>query len=162
MKGQSSESSVNQYVKVRSFLTATLLMIALSTHAVFEGIALGLTNDESGTVNIIVALLCHKAQASMSLGLALSKHFPEADTRAAIILMAFGLATPIGIGIGLYINANNSILEITLSSFAAGTFLYIAASEVVVEEFTILGSRWLKLLFFTLGAGVITAMWTIQ
>ena len=116
-------------------------MIALSTHAVFEGIALGLTNDESGTVNIIVALLCHKAQASMSLGLALSKHFPEADTRAAIILMAFGLATPIGIGIGLYINANNSILEITLSSFAAGTFLYIAASEVVVEEFTILGSR---------------------
>ncbi len=44
------------------------------------------------------------------------------------------------------------MLEVTLQSIAAGTFLYLAASDAVVEAFTILGSRWMKLLFFLIGA----------
>jgi zinc transporter ZupT len=36
------------------------------------------------------------------------------------------------------------MVEIIFSSFAAGTFIYIAASEVIVEEFSMPGSKkWL-------------------
>lgn len=55
------------------------------------------------------------------------------------------------------------MIEIIFSSFAGGTFIYIAASEVIVEEFSVLGhNKWYKLLSFLLGALIITAMWLIE
>lgn len=74
----------------------------------------------------------------------------------------FSLATPLGIGLGLAISTANNMMEIVFNSFAAGTFIYIAASEVVVEEFSLTGNRWLKLCFFGIGASVITSMWFIE
>ena len=97
----------------------------------------------------------------MSLGVSLSNKFAALDSRATVILMINCMATPFGIIIGLLLKENNAMLEVTLQSLAAGTFLYIAASDVVVEEFTILGSRWVKLLFFIIGAVIIAAMTVI-
>ena len=55
------------------------------------------------------------------------------------------------------------MIEIVFSSFAGGTFIYIAASEVIVEEFAVGGkNRWLKMLTFLLGAAVITLMWLLE
>jgi zinc transporter ZupT len=56
-------------------MMSVVLLVALSTHAVFEGIALGLTGDMASTINIILGLMFHKAPASMSLGISLSKNF---------------------------------------------------------------------------------------
>lgn len=42
----------------------------------------------------------------------------------------FSFATPVGIAIGMLIQGANVMVEILFSSFAAGTFIYIAASEV--------------------------------
>jgi zinc transporter ZupT len=58
-----------------AYLNALVLLIALSTHAIFEGIALGLTDELSSTINIMLGLLFHKGPAAMSLGIALSKRF---------------------------------------------------------------------------------------
>lgn len=54
------------------------------------------------------------------------------------------------------------IYEIVFSSIAAGSFVYIACSEVVVEEFSIPGNRYWKLLAFLLGATVITLLWFLD
>ena len=54
------------------------------------------------------------------------------------------------------------MVEIIFSALAAGTFVYISASEVIVEEFSIMGGKWLKMLFFTLGAAIITCMWLLE
>jgi solute carrier family 39 (zinc transporter), member 1/2/3 len=78
------------------------------------------------------------------------------------LLLVFALATPLGIGLGLAISTANNLVEIIFNSFAAGTFIYIAASEVVVEEFSLTGNRWLKMGFFVLGATTITMMWIIE
>ena len=148
-----------------SYLNALVLLIALSTHAVFEGIALGLTDDLSATINIMLGLLFHKGPASMSLGIALSKRFNNdaADRRrATFLVITFALATPIGIALGLALSTTDNMIEIIFNSFAGGTFIYIAASEVVVEEFSIMGGRWIKMLFFSLGAAIITSMWIIE
>jgi len=37
-------------------------------------------------------------------------------------------------------------------SVAGGTFIYIAASEVVVEEFAVSNYKWTKFFFFLCGA----------
>lgn len=44
-----------------------ILMIALSMHSVFEGIATGMTKDIGGLTNFVIAILLHKWAASMSL-----------------------------------------------------------------------------------------------
>lgn len=126
-------------------LSSFVLLIALSTHAIFEGIALGLTKDLSSTINIMIALIIHKTAASMSLGISISKNFSEEDnSKGMLLLISFALATPIGIALGLVLQDGNEMVEIIFSSFAGGTFIYIAASEVIVEEFSIPGrKKWL-------------------
>ena len=119
-------------------LQSFVLLIALSMHAIFEGIALGLTNDFSATLNIMIALLLHKPAASLSLGASLTKSFKtDNDVKKGILLLSlFALATPIGIILGMALQRGSDMVEIVFNSFAGGTFLYIAASEVIVEEFS--------------------------
>lgn len=145
-------------------LQSFVLLIALSTHAIFEGIALGLTKDLAASMNIMFALIIHKTAASMSLGISISKNFQEEDTNKGLMLLfCFALATPIGIAIGLLLQDTNNMVEIVFSSFAGGTFIYIAASEVIVEEFSIPGrKKWLQMIMFLLGATLITCMWFLE
>lgn len=76
-----------------------------------------------------------------------------------MILMAiFSMATPVGVLVGLKIHGANEFINIIFSSLAGGTFLYIAASEVVVEEFSVNIKKWTKLLFFFVGAMFITVL----
>lgn len=130
----------------------------------FEGIALGLANEISATINILLGLLIHKSPEAISLGISLSKNFKEpAEKRKAVkLLLIFSLAAPIGIGIGMALRRANDMVEIIFSSFAGGTFIYIAASEVIVEEFSSSHNKWYKMLTFLLGAIIITLMWLIE
>jgi zinc transporter 1/2/3 len=87
------------------FFKSFVLMIALSTHAIFEGIALGLTGEFTTVINIMLGLLCHKGPAAMSLGIAMSKQFKkdEEKRKAINLVILFALATPFGIGLGMLI-----------------------------------------------------------
>lgn len=107
-------------------------------HAIFEGVALGLTNEISSTLNIMLALSLHKPAAAMSLGISVTKNFSDPNDRAKgmMLLLIFAFATPIGIMIGIFLSGTNVILEVIMNSIAGGTFIYIAASEVIVEEFS--------------------------
>ena len=84
-------------------LSSLVLVLALSMHAVFEGIALGLTKDFSATLNIMIGLLCHKVAASMSLGSSITKNFIDNDEKkkGIFLLVIFAVATPCGIILGL-------------------------------------------------------------
>lgn len=84
-------------------LQSVVLMLALTMHAVFEGIALGLTNEFSATVNIMIALALHKPAAAMSLGVSITKNFVEKneEKKGILLLTIFAVATPIGILIGM-------------------------------------------------------------
>ena len=84
-------------------LQSFVLLIALSMHAIFEGIALGLSKEFSATLNIMLALILHKPAASFSLGVSITKSFKsENDVKKGILLLSlFALATPIGIMLGM-------------------------------------------------------------
>ena len=143
-----------------------MLVLALSMHAVFEGIALGLTKDFSATLNIMLALLCHKVAASMSLGSSITKNFIENDEKrkGIFLLVIFAVATPAGIMIGLILHEMGTVMiEVFFNSFAGGTFIYIAASEVIVEEFSMPGRyKWVQYFAFLCGIAIITALWLLE
>ena len=54
------------------------------------------------------------------------------------------------------------LVNIIFSSLAGGTFLYISASEVVVEEFSIPKNKWIKMIGFILGAVIITFVISVE
>ena len=82
-------------------MTPFVLLIGLGTHAVFEGIALGLTKEFRDTIFFALAIFLHKGAAGLALGIAMGKAFPSRDKFVMIMLGVFSIFTPLGIGIGL-------------------------------------------------------------
>jgi len=54
------------------------------------------------------------------------------------------------------------MMEIVFSCLAAGTFLYISCSEVIIEEFSNPENKYLKLFFYLLGFGIIFSLAFIE
>ena len=84
-----------------SNMTPFVLMIALSVHALFEGLALGLCKNFKDTLNIVIAIGIHKAAAASSLGISLVKTFPDDFRFVRWLIFTFSLASPIGVAIGM-------------------------------------------------------------
>ena len=53
---------------------------------------------------------------------------------------------------GILLGTAPDIVGIVFMSLAGGSFIYVACSELIVEEFSTPGKKWLKLLAFCLGA----------
>ena len=70
-------------------LTPVVLMIALSTHATFEGIAVGLVHDLSDLWTFVIAIGLHKWAAAMSLGISMNKNFKDEKSTIYILLLIF-------------------------------------------------------------------------
>ena len=82
-------------------MTPFILMIALSVHSVFEGLAVGLATDMKTCVNMVIAIVVHKEAAGLSLGISLVKTFPDNFRLCRQCVCIFAIATPIGVGIGM-------------------------------------------------------------
>ena len=108
---------------------------------------------------MVAAIVIHKGTAALALGISLVKTFPNDFRLCRILIFIFSLATPLGIGIGMLVADSGDVTTVIFNSLAAGSFVYIACSEVIVEEFSIPGNRFIKLLVFLLGAGIITCLW---
>lgn len=52
----------------------------------------------------------------------------------------------------------DGIIEIIFASIAAGTFIYISCSEVIIDEFSDKENKVWKLAFYVLGAGIIFSL----
>jgi solute carrier family 39 (zinc transporter), member 1/2/3 len=135
-------------------LTPFVLMIALSMHSVFEGIAFGLMKDMSSALNLMFSILIHKFAEAMSISVALQRSFSDFRQLLKFIIL-FALATPVGTSLGLILSEAPELVNIIFVSLSGGTFIYVSCSELTVEEFSMPGNRWLKLLFFILGAVLI-------
>ncbi len=143
-------------------MTPYILMLALSVHSVFEGIATGLAKSEQDVLNMAIAILIHKGAAGSSLGISLVKTFPNNFRLARQLAFVFALATPLGVALGMIVANAGDVWEVIFNSIAAGSFLYIACTEVIVEEFSIPGNRYWKLLAFLIGAAIITCLWFLD
>ena len=135
-----------------------VLMLALSIHSLTEGVALGLQTGTRDIVLLLSAILSHKWAESFALG---SSFVATGAPRhvALRFLATFASSTPVGILLGWY--AHSYLPPSTSAVFkalSAGTFLYIGASEVVVEEFVQGKQYWIKWVWFTAGLFVMYAL----
>ncbi|EFN62665.1 Zinc transporter ZIP2 [Camponotus floridanus] len=128
-------SEGHQNTSIQGLLT----VLALSFHAIFEGLAVGLEPSISSVVYLAAAIATHKLVISFCVGMEL--YVAGASTRATLgYLSIFSMVTPIGIGIGLALghlkndSENLGTTPTILQGMAAGTLLYVVFFEVLARE----------------------------
>jgi zinc transporter 1/2/3 len=142
--------NMNTITNEKNKLTPYVLLIALSLHGIFEGIALGVINNNSEGIILFVAILAHKWAESFALGI--SFYNAGIQTRIFIeMLIIFTFFTPVGILIGMYFSKSGLLMEGIMLSISSGTFVYVSTSEIIVEEFSSKGSKYLKFFIYLIG-----------
>jgi zinc transporter 1/2/3 len=74
------------------------------------------------------------------------------------LIVLFSLFTPIGITLGILVNGQSPIVEGLFLALSTGTFIYVACSEVIVEEFAITKYKYIKYIVYILGAIFVGAL----
>ncbi|XP_017050186.1 zinc transporter ZIP1 [Drosophila ficusphila] len=114
------------------------IILALSLHELFEGMAIGLEMSVSTVWFMFGAVAAHKLVLAFCVGMELL----VARTRsslAIVYLVTFSIVTPIGIGVGLGISqqvaaGQPSLPSGVLQGIACGTLLYVVFFEILTES----------------------------
>ena len=160
LKENNSSNQINNdhIFNPTSSITPYILLIALSVHGIFEGIALGVMNTIKECSILFSAIILHKWAAAFALGISFYKSGTETELfiKMIILFTSFG---PIGIIIGMLFSDAGNLIKGIMLSISGGTFIYVAASEVIVEEFSLSKKTNIKFLWFLLG-GLLTFILT--
>lgn len=126
-------------LKKKTSVQGLLTVLALSFHAIFEGLAVGLEPSLGSVVYLAAAIATHKLVISFCVGMEL--YVAGASTRTTLgYLTVFSMVTPIGIAVGLalsHFKNDSDTLGPTptiLQGMAAGTLLYVVFFEVLARE----------------------------
>ena len=141
--------------------SAIILVLAIGVHAFFEGIAFCLmkTIDEAG--QLAAGIIIHKSAAAISLGGAFANS--GFNTKEILILLGiFAAISPLGIIVGMQIAESNKLIDTIFVGLSVGTFLYVACSEIIVNEFAKGNKQWIKMILVMLGGATITCLWFIE
>lgn len=117
-----------------SSVNSLILVLAVSIHSIFEGLAIGLQTSSTAVYRLLLAVSFHKVIVTVSLGLQIAR-----IKRKLIFAIIFGIvyscAAPLGVFIGSLVASNTDDLTVgIMQSLACGTFIYVAAFEILPEE----------------------------
>lgn len=127
--------SLNIEGSVTKYKRTFVLLLALSVHGFFEGIAIGLQTKFYQVIKMSLAIMLHKWVEALSLGMTLLS-FSSDKKIFNLIMIIFSSMTPLGILLGSLLAGMSSTINAIFLSLAAGTFLYISISDIIPEEFT--------------------------
>jgi len=141
--GHGHSHDVADHTDLGSGIQATtrgfMVILALSIHDLFEGIALGVARRESSVWFLILAFASHKWVISACLGLNWGRSKMALGV-AALYLTTFCMVSPIGVGVGMALTSKageddlvgNSL--IVLQGLATGSLLYVVFFEIMEKE----------------------------
>ena len=137
---ESGHGHDEMFVKDLSTIRSFLLLIALTFHSIFEGLAIGLQESSLTLLQIFIAVIVHKAVMAFSLGLNLAQATGMTVKKYILASLIFSTASPLGMGLGILLShlhqsLARDIANGTLQGIAGGTFLYITFFEVLPHEF---------------------------
>lgn len=135
--------------------------MALCTHSIFEGIALGIQKDFTTTTFLFVTIGIHNLVASVSLGGTFVRS-GFTFRKALLLLFSFALSTPIGVAIGLGLSSESIMVSSIMLSISCGTFIYVSCTEIIQHEFDRGLPQWIQFIFVCLGGALIISLWLIE
>ena len=149
------KSNNNVTFSKKNSLISYLLLFALGFHGLFEGISLGIQKTIKGALFLFIAISLHKWAASLTLGISFVKS-DVSKKEFIIMILIFSFITPIGIIIGIILTStSDDLIAGIFLSISVGTFIYIACSEIITDEFAKKDNRCKKFFCFLFGAGIV-------
>ncbi|XP_011152236.1 zinc transporter ZIP1 isoform X3 [Harpegnathos saltator] len=123
---------------VISSLRGLLIVLGLSVHELFEGLAIGLESSGNYVWYMFGAVAAHKFVIAFCIGVELI----ASKTRwylSVIYVFTFAVVSPIGIGVGMLLVGGGSAaasgpMAVILQGLASGTLLYVVFFEVLQEH----------------------------
>ena len=157
----STMSNASECKATVSKSSAIILILAIGVHALFEGIAFGLQTEVESAAQLGIGIVIHKSAAAVSIGTAFAcSAFSLKEV--ALFLFIFAIIAPIGIGIGMGVSETNALLDTILMGLSGGTFVYVACSEIIINEFATGKYQLWKMLLVLLGGAVISVLWFLE
>ncbi|XP_011696963.1 PREDICTED: zinc transporter ZIP1-like isoform X2 [Wasmannia auropunctata] len=121
-------------------LRGLLIVLGLSVHELFEGLAIGLESSAGHVWYMFLAVASHKFVIAFCIGVELiaSRTRPYLSV---IYTCTFAVVSPIGIGIGMGLVGGGSAaasgpMAVILQGLASGTLLYVVFFEILQEHRT--------------------------
>lgn len=134
---------------VVSSIRGLLIVLALSVHELFEGLAVGLESSTSNVWLMFGAVSAHKLVIAFCIGVELV-YSGTKTVLSVIYIFTFAVVSPLGIGIGIAVTENTdtetSLVSVILQGFACGTLLYVVFFEVLQGDRKIGLKSWLAVL----------------
>ncbi|XP_076163272.1 zinc transporter ZIP1-like isoform X2 [Ptiloglossa arizonensis] len=123
---------------VISSLRGLLIVLGLSVHELFEGLAIGLESSATYVWYMFAAVAAHKFVIAFCIGVELI----ASKTRwylSVIYVCTFAVVSPLGIATGMFLVGGESaaaggILPVLLQGLASGTLLYVVFFEILQEH----------------------------
>uniref|UniRef100_A0A0K8VLZ8 Zinc transporter ZIP1 n=1 Tax=Bactrocera latifrons TaxID=174628 RepID=A0A0K8VLZ8_BACLA len=143
---------------ITSSLRGLFIVLALSLHELFEGMAIGLESNASDVWFMFGAVSAHKLVLAFCVGVELI----VARTRfvlCTVYVLTFAIVSPIGIGIGILISQSDiitspNIPSAILQGLACGTLLYVVFFEILSKNHSGLVAYFSLLLGFLIMFGL--------
>jgi len=116
-----------------------LVVLALSIHDLFEGVALGVARRESSVWFLLLAFASHKWVISACLGLKWARSALR-PLVAVLYMTVFCVVSPIGVGVGMALTSPDQEGEmatnalIVLQGLATGSLFYVVFFEILEKE----------------------------
>ena len=156
-----------KWYSLKNSILPWLIFCILSFHSIISGLALGLVHQSNTLIILFVAIIAHKAFDSFALLIVLNKYNVTFKKVFGLIAL-FSLMTPLGIYIGsVTFHALNTttanFMTACFSAFAAGSFIYIAISESLLQQWLRQQAKItfseLSLILFGFGSMALLAIW---
>ena len=137
-----------------------LVVLALSVHELFEGLAVGLQTSTGYVWYMLGAVSAHKLVIAFCVGIELV----NSKTKLVLTLVyisTFALVSPIGIGIGIALSeaddggGNSDVPNVILKGLATGTLLYVVFFEILQKQHNSKESGLKQLLSIGVGFGLL-------
>ncbi|KAM7154903.1 zinc transporter ZIP2-like [Molossus nigricans] len=114
-----------------------VLLLSLSFHSVFEGMAVGLQTTVVATAQLCLAVLAHKVFIVFGIGLRLVRSGTPLRW-SLFCIVTFAVMSPLGLIIGLAVAGEDpkegNLAQAVLEGVAVGTFLYVTFLEILPKE----------------------------
>jgi len=137
-----------------------LVVLALSIHELFEGLAIGLQTSTSYVWYMLGAISAHKLVIAFCVGIELV----SSRTKLVLTLVyisTFALVSPLGIGLGIALSeadggdGNSDVPNVILKGLATGTLLYVVFFELLQKQQNSKESGLKQLLAIGVGFGLL-------
>ena len=146
----------------KSRIRGIVLLVALSFHMIFDGLALGLLDKDDAVWELLLALSVHKMLIFISIGLEVFELL-KSVCKSVIVILFLASVSPAGIILGIVLTSSGDKLTQDaaagiLQGIATGTFFYVTFFEILFRELNEDSHDLLKVLGTVMGFALVGAV----